>query len=1047
MAALAAAVSLVSPTVVTGAAADPLAESWMQARPATSPPVRSSPAMTYDERRAEVVLFGGYGPAGNNPQRTDTWVWDGAAWTQRFPATNPGYCPAAKMTYDSGHGVSVLFCGYNGLNPGATWTWDGTAWRRHAPAATPSPRQHYALTYDAARGETVLFGGRSNQGPYLDDTWVWTGSNWVQRTPAARPSRRTATAVYDGARREVVLFGGTGDGSVQHRDTWTWDGATWTERKTASAPPGRWAPMMTYDSGRGAALLFGGGDLSATAHDDTWSWDGATWTEVSTVVSPPGRYDAGLAYHAVRGQAVLFGGAAANSSGGYQPANDTWTLDSLLLSCGDGGRPARPEEPASAEQDVCCAELPTDEKGNVVLPPEATDVEVGPEEEIDNGSVVDRYPNHDTADDEWYGEVECPWSIGGDVPQVGPYLDLDRQLGDAGFTSTAAEVATALDTYTEQLATSIQRPDAATMIAHGRIAGSCPGAVTAMRDTPVFEPAPRAAPRPLLPRGPGLVPPGCVDNRKLAADGPFGGRDVIFVHGLDKESIDEKLGGAAEPRAEWPEDAAAFTDGGYWKERAKAYWDEHITRYLKGGNAAAPPTNRYLVVSWASTQNLGHGVHAFLSQAARAMTTGAGVVPDASGDKLGFCAKGCVIQSHSTGGPLVDVSLGVARLSSVASPFTGIGNLRWIADRMRAHVAYMGAYSGSHYATVMAWLGWHAALSRPACELADWVGSNAFGFDVPCSWTPIIGESVLTDLAVPVMQTVWQPLAALTPVPALVVAGGHPSAMGEDESAAKPFSAVMKMLFHHGGDDGVLSMDSQCAASGSWRHQPMSYFAQPSAVDLAANAALRQNLLPPVISTRAFDMGSNPTRALRYYVDQVVGAHLGTPAFWRAVITGTVQPHFDSNWYRVSASCHRHLSPTGMVQPVLFGSHPMGSTQARLPRHYSFLQAASDHRVGARGEFDTLCYEVTVGSGRSCTASTANTEEVNAVDDRTVYTSGLVSWGYRDAIRETVKGKAIRFKLFGKKYRIWIWKRTYHRLANWHLKIAPDYVYAYVLKP
>lgn len=1003
--------------------------------------------MTYDEARGEVVLFGGYGPAGNNSQRTDTWVWDGTAWTQRTPSVNPGYCPAAEMTYDAPRAVVVLFCGYNGLNPGATWTWDGTTWLRQAPLTTPSPRQHYAFTYDAARGEVVLFGGRSNNGGYLADTWVWTGRDWVQRAPATSPSRRTGIATYDKARRAVVLFGGTGDTGTL-TDTWTWDGVTWTESKPLTSPPGRSSSMLAYDSSRGLVLLFGGADpRSSTPRDDTWSWDGAAWAQIATATSPPGRYGAGFAFHAASSQAVLFGGAVANGFGGFAPADDTWTLDSFLLACGEGATGASTDPTGQPpEEEACCFDPPTDEHGNVVLPPNATDVQVGDEEENDNGRIVDRYAAHDTADDEWYENVDCPWSIGGDVPDVGGYLDLDGQLREAGFESTAGEIAGTLDAKSDALLAAVQRPDAAGMISHGRIGPRCPSRAVeravAQRLRAVEQP--RATSNAPAPPGNGA----CVDSRKLAGDAPFGGRDVIFVHGLDRDPINAKLAGSTAPRAEWPDDPAAFQQGGYWKQRANGYWQDHITRYLKGGNAAAPPTNRYLVVSWPSTQSLGHGVHAFLSQAAAAMATGAEVVPDASGDTHGFCAKGCVVQSHSTGGPLVSVALAVARLSRTL-PFSAIGDVSWLPERVRAHVAYMGAFSGSHYATVAAWLGWLTAFTRPMCELADWVMTNALATQVSCSHTPVIAESVLTDLAVPIMQTVWRPLAALTPIPVLTVAGAHPSGMGDDESGAKPFSAVMKLLLHHGMDDGVLQMDSQCAAVGTWRQAPMSYTARPSVADAAANAGLLQSGLPPVISTRAYDMGINSTRAVRYYVDHVVGAQLGTPQFWAALALGPggLQGHFAASMYRASAGCMRYLSPTGMVQPVLFRKHPGSSQQTRLPNHYSFLMAASDHRVGARGLFDTLCYEVTIGSGRSCTASTMNSEEVPAVDDRYVYTRGLVNWRFRDAIRESEKGKAIRFRIFGRRFKIWIWKRTYHRLDGWQQKIAPDYVYAYVLRP
>jgi hypothetical protein len=105
---------------------------WVLKSPANAPAARMMSVMVYDAARGEVVLFGGT----NNdvPNFTDTWVWDGTNWTQKFPTNSPP--------------------------------------QRYFPPA---------IAYDAARAQVVIFGGKDSNGAYLNDTWVWNGTNWTQK--------------------------------------------------------------------------------------------------------------------------------------------------------------------------------------------------------------------------------------------------------------------------------------------------------------------------------------------------------------------------------------------------------------------------------------------------------------------------------------------------------------------------------------------------------------------------------------------------------------------------------------------------------------------------------------------------------------------------------------------------------------------------------------------------------------------------------------------------------------------------------------------------
>jgi hypothetical protein len=67
-----------------------------------------------------------------------------------------------------------------------TWTWDGVAWTQHRVAGPPARE---AAVLAALDGKAVLFGGAT---PFndLDDTWTWDGAVW-QLELAAPPRGAT----------------------------------------------------------------------------------------------------------------------------------------------------------------------------------------------------------------------------------------------------------------------------------------------------------------------------------------------------------------------------------------------------------------------------------------------------------------------------------------------------------------------------------------------------------------------------------------------------------------------------------------------------------------------------------------------------------------------------------------------------------------------------------------------------------------------------------------------------------------------------------------
>ena len=124
-----------------GLSSGPLPNSWMEKTPIFSPTPRSYPAMAYDSRRGEIVLFGGECQSGT---LGDTWIYNCTAnrWRLMAPATAPSARQACGMVYDAAHDRMVLFGGYSNSDYlGDTWTYDPETniWERKNPQAAPAP--------------------------------------------------------------------------------------------------------------------------------------------------------------------------------------------------------------------------------------------------------------------------------------------------------------------------------------------------------------------------------------------------------------------------------------------------------------------------------------------------------------------------------------------------------------------------------------------------------------------------------------------------------------------------------------------------------------------------------------------------------------------------------------------------------------------------------------------------------------------------------------------------------------------------------------------
>jgi N-acetylneuraminic acid mutarotase len=261
-----------------------------------------------------MVLFGGLSEI-SGAYLSETWEWDGSAWTQRgISGPSPRYGAAMAALRSK----VVLFGGIGTAYPSDTWEWDGTVWAQDNVLG-PDGREGHAMA--TLGSKVVLFGGAGGAGaPHgLADTWEWDGTAWAQRTVAGPGARQGHAMATLGSK--VVLFGGAA--SVPNApptylgDTWEWDGARWTARSVVG-PSGRDGHAMASLDGK--VVLFGGWD-GRSLGSDTWEWDGNVWTQ-RHVAGPRGRELHSMA--TVHSKVVLFGGTSGNPD---LLQTDTWEWD------------------------------------------------------------------------------------------------------------------------------------------------------------------------------------------------------------------------------------------------------------------------------------------------------------------------------------------------------------------------------------------------------------------------------------------------------------------------------------------------------------------------------------------------------------------------------------------------------------------------------------------------------------------------------------------------------------------------------------------------
>lgn len=198
--------------------------SWSNPNPVVKPTPRGGHAMAFDRSRGVTVLYGGIFLPGLSGSiqigLQDVWEWDGTSWTPRGVAPF-GARSDALMAFDPVRQDVLLFGGSAPFPGTATfndsWSWNGLAWSQRTPATQPTIRRDAAMTTDLARARVVLLGGNADP-----NAWEWNGSDWDRRIVISPTPRRSHCMAWDPVLRRVVVFGGQDLASTYLGDTWVY---------------------------------------------------------------------------------------------------------------------------------------------------------------------------------------------------------------------------------------------------------------------------------------------------------------------------------------------------------------------------------------------------------------------------------------------------------------------------------------------------------------------------------------------------------------------------------------------------------------------------------------------------------------------------------------------------------------------------------------------------------------------------------------------------------------------------------------------------------
>ncbi len=138
--------------------------------------------MVFDPATNHVVMFEGFSQGGGNVKTM--WSWGGRAWTSiGIDAPFPGLGVGAVGNVD-GHSLLAYVnpevvspAPDVSMTPSQTWRWDGKAWTQLHPLHEPAVSG--TLFADTKSHRVLLWGTDFMKGVEMQ-FWAWDGNDWSQ---------------------------------------------------------------------------------------------------------------------------------------------------------------------------------------------------------------------------------------------------------------------------------------------------------------------------------------------------------------------------------------------------------------------------------------------------------------------------------------------------------------------------------------------------------------------------------------------------------------------------------------------------------------------------------------------------------------------------------------------------------------------------------------------------------------------------------------------------------------------------------------------------
>ncbi|CAG0929857.1 hypothetical protein TFLX_01437 [Thermoflexales bacterium] len=302
---------------------------WREDVSTNRPPARYDHAFAFEFEVYTMITFGG------RAQSTlgDTWITEGAGWSQLSPKVTPSPRFGAAAVYESTY---PLIFGGQSDNQFFSDVWKykspPNAWEQIATTGNaPAPRVGASIGVETnplrEPYHNLLFvtHGYSDRA-YFNDTFVLdlTTNTWEEISPVNRPSKRKGQAgAFDARQGKLFLFGGQDVAGNLMGDLWELDPAKriWTKIPPSRVQPSpRSGASLTYDFNRRLWLF--GGETNNGMTNELWMYDIASkqWSliDASNKPSARSRHKSACSYDGE--SCYIFGGQNANGNA----LNDLW---------------------------------------------------------------------------------------------------------------------------------------------------------------------------------------------------------------------------------------------------------------------------------------------------------------------------------------------------------------------------------------------------------------------------------------------------------------------------------------------------------------------------------------------------------------------------------------------------------------------------------------------------------------------------------------------------------------------------------------------------